>query len=64
MRAIITFKEDSPYADEVTREVKGLIEVHYNYPHLTGLEQTAFESKDTRFTVQNKYIEQIEIFKD
>jgi len=64
MRAKITFKTDSPYADEAFREVTDLIEVHYNYPSLTGLSQVAFESEETGFTIRTEYIEQIEVFKD
>lgn len=64
MRAKITFKKDSPYKDEVFREVGNLIEVHYNYDSLSGIKQTAFESEDTGFTIRTDYIDQIEVFKD
>lgn len=63
MKAIINFTEDSPYYQhgEKQRIVEDLIEVHYSYPSPFSERQTAFEGKETGFTVYNKYIKDFEI---
>jgi hypothetical protein len=65
MKAIINFKEDSPYyqSGEKQRVVENLTEVHYSYPSVISDSSTAFESDidATGFTIFNKWIEDFEI---
>jgi len=63
MKGTIKFTEDSPYyqSGEKEREILDLVEVHYSYESPLKEKSTAFEGRDTGFTIKNSWIKEFEI---